>query len=90
MRRWLFAPSPVHWRQLCTLLVLSVSNINPVRALYWTAVINGLLAPSLLLGILIIASDAKVMSGQTSSILGKAVVGLTTVAMFIAAMMLWL
>ena len=39
---------------------------------------NGVLAPFLLLGILIIASDVKVMNGQTSSILGKAVVALTT------------
>ena len=68
---------------------MDFTDISPVKALYWTAVINGLLAPFLLLGILIIASDAKVMNGQTSSRLGKAVVGLTTVAMFIAAIMLW-
>jgi NRAMP (natural resistance-associated macrophage protein)-like metal ion transporter len=68
---------------------MDFTNISPVKALYWTAVINGVLAPFLLLGILIIASDAEVMNGQTSSTLGKVVVGLTTVAMFIAAIMLW-
>jgi hypothetical protein len=47
------------------------------------------LAPFLLLGIVIIASDAKVMNGQTSSILEKTVVAVTTIAMFIAAIMLW-
>ena len=59
-------------------VIMDFTNISPVKALYWTAVINGVLAPFLLLGILIIASDVKVMNGQTSSILGKAVVALTT------------
>jgi len=70
-------------------VIMDFTNISPVKALYWTAVINGVLAPFLLLGILIIASDPKVMNGQTSSILGKTVVAVTTVAMFIAAIMLW-
>jgi Mn2+/Fe2+ NRAMP family transporter len=38
-------------------------NVNPVKALYWTAVINGLLAPFLLTGILLVASDRKLMRG---------------------------
>ena len=36
---------------------LNFAGINPVKALYWTAVINGLLAPFLLIAILIVASD---------------------------------
>jgi NRAMP (natural resistance-associated macrophage protein)-like metal ion transporter len=59
-------------------------GINPVKALYWTAVINGLLAPFLLVAILVIASDKKLMQGQPSSRLGWTVVALTTVAMFAA------
>jgi Mn2+/Fe2+ NRAMP family transporter len=35
-----------------------------VKALYWTAVINGLLAPFLLVAILVIAWDKKLMQGQ--------------------------
>jgi Mn2+/Fe2+ NRAMP family transporter len=54
-------------------------------ALYWTAVINGLLAPFLLVAILVVASDEKLMQGQPSSRLGWTVVALTTVAMFAAA-----
>jgi Mn2+/Fe2+ NRAMP family transporter len=45
-------------------------GINPVKALYWTAVINGLLAPFLLVAILVVASDKKLMQGQPSSRLG--------------------
>jgi Mn2+/Fe2+ NRAMP family transporter len=59
-------------------------GINPVKALYWTAVINGLLAPFLLVAILIVARDAKLMQGQPSSRLGWIVVAITTLAMFAA------
>jgi Mn2+/Fe2+ NRAMP family transporter len=63
---------------------LDFVGINPVKALYWTAVINGLLAPFLLVAILIVASDKKLMQGQASSRLGWIVVAITTVAMFAA------
>jgi NRAMP (natural resistance-associated macrophage protein)-like metal ion transporter len=63
---------------------LDFVGIHPVKALYWTAVINGLLAPFLLVAILVIASDRKLMQGQPSSGLGWAVVAITTVAMFAA------
>ncbi len=66
-------------------VAMDFANINPVKALYWTAVINGLLAPFLLLGILIAASDETLMNGQPSSWLGRLAVGVTTVAMFAAA-----
>jgi Mn2+/Fe2+ NRAMP family transporter len=63
---------------------LDFVGINPVKALYWTAVINGLLAPFLLVAILVVASDKKLMQGQPSSRLGWTVVAITTVAMFAA------
>jgi len=61
-------------------------GINPVKALFWTAVINGLLAPFLLVGILYVACDRKLMQNQPSSTLSRVVVGLTTLAMFAAAL----
>jgi NRAMP (natural resistance-associated macrophage protein)-like metal ion transporter len=63
---------------------LDFVGTNPVKALYWTAIINGLLAPFLLVAILIVASDKKLMQGQPSSRLGWIVVAITTVAMFVA------
>jgi len=60
-------------------------GINPMRFLFWSAVINGVLAPFLLFGILLIAGDAKIMKKETSSLLNRAVVGMTTLAMFAAA-----
>jgi Mn2+/Fe2+ NRAMP family transporter len=63
---------------------LDFIGINPVKALYWTAVINGLLAPFLLVAILIVAADKKLMQGQPSSRLGWTLVALTAIAMFVA------
>ena len=66
-------------------VALDFIGINPVKALYWTAVINGLVAPFLLVAILIVAADRKLMQGQPSSRLGWIVVAITTVAMFVAS-----
>jgi NRAMP (natural resistance-associated macrophage protein)-like metal ion transporter len=63
---------------------LNFAGVNPVKALYWSAVINGLLAPFLLVAILVVASDKKLMQGQPSSPLSKALVAITTAAMFAA------
>jgi len=60
-------------------------NINPIRALYWTAIINGILAPFLLIGILLVARDQKLMLGQPSSNLSQVIVSITILVMFGAA-----
>ena len=44
-------------------IALDVLSINPLKALFYTAVINGVLAPFLLVGILVAASDRKLMQG---------------------------
>jgi NRAMP (natural resistance-associated macrophage protein)-like metal ion transporter len=66
-------------------VTLDFANVNPVRALYWTAIINGVLAPFLLVGVWLVASDRTIMRNQTSSHLSLIAVGLTTVLMFAAA-----
>ena len=66
-------------------ICLDFASVNPVKALFWTAVINGLLAPFLLIGILLVASDSKIMNQQPSSRLSLMVVGITTLCMFGAA-----
>src|ERR1035441_9588529 len=63
---------------------LNFAGINPVKALYWTAVINGLLAPFLLVEILVVAGDKELMRGQPSSRIGWSMVAITTLAMFAA------
>lgn len=64
---------------------LDFANVNPLKALFWTAVINGVLAPFLLIGILLVASDSVIMNKQPSSRLSLVVVGITALCMFGAA-----
>jgi NRAMP (natural resistance-associated macrophage protein)-like metal ion transporter len=60
-------------------------GINPIKALYYTAVINGLVAPPLLWIILLISNNRTIMqdkvNGRVSNLLGW----ITTMAMTIAA-----
>jgi Mn2+/Fe2+ NRAMP family transporter len=69
---------------------LNFAKVNPVKALYWTAIINGLLAPFLLVAILIVASNKKLMQEQLSSRLGWALVAITTLAMFAAGIAMFI
>jgi NRAMP (natural resistance-associated macrophage protein)-like metal ion transporter len=66
-------------------IAMDFIGVNPVRTLYWTAVINGLLAPFLLLGIIFAAADRKLMKSQPSSIPTIVVVSFATLLMFGAA-----
>jgi NRAMP (natural resistance-associated macrophage protein)-like metal ion transporter len=66
-------------------IALDFLKVNAVKALYWSAVLNGLLAPFLLVGIFIVASDRKVMKGQPISRLSRAIIGITAALMFAAA-----
>lgn len=64
--------------------LLNYLKINPVKALFWSAVLNGLLAPFLLIGILIVAADKKLMHQQPSQKLARVLVLIATLVMFAA------
>jgi Mn2+/Fe2+ NRAMP family transporter len=59
--------------------------VDPIKALFWSAVVNGVLAPFLLVALLLVSNDARIMNGQVSSRLTRVVVVLTTMIMFGAA-----
>jgi NRAMP (natural resistance-associated macrophage protein)-like metal ion transporter len=71
-------------------ILMDFLSINPVKALFWTAVINGTLAPFLLVGIVYVASNRAVMHDQPSSILSRVVVGIVAGAMFAAAIAMFI
>lgn len=66
-------------------IAIDLFGIDPIRALFWSAVINGVLAPFLLCGILFVATDKEIMRGQPSSKLTRSVVAATTLLMTGAA-----
>lgn len=64
---------------------MDFAGVNPMKALYWSAVINGVLAPFLLIGILIVASSHALMQHEPSSWLSRIIVGATCFIMFAAS-----
>ena len=56
-------------------------HVSPVRALYWTAVINGLLAPILLVAIAQLSGDRTVMHQQPAARFTRAMVWFTAAVM---------
>ena len=48
-------------------LAIASSGIDPLSALFWTAVINGILAPPVLVVIMFIANNRKVMRQRTTA-----------------------
>jgi Mn2+/Fe2+ NRAMP family transporter len=69
-------------------LLINYVGLNPIKALVWTAVLNGLLAPPIMVLIMLVANDRRVMgeraNGGWINLLGWA----ATVAMFVAAIAL--
>ena len=66
-------------------VALDFTKVSAVQAMYWSAVINGVLAPFLLLAALRVASDKDAMQGQPCSRRTLALVGLTAAIMLAAA-----
>lgn len=66
-------------------MVINFVGVNPMRALFWTAILNGFLAPPLLVVVMLIAGNRQVMgervNGRALKLLGWA----TTALMFAAA-----
>jgi Mn2+/Fe2+ NRAMP family transporter len=71
-------------------LVLNFAGLNAVKMLFWSAVVNGVLAPPLVVLVVMLSSDPKVMgtrvNTRTANVLGwvcAAVMTLAAVAMFV-------
>lgn len=48
-------------------LAFDFARINAVKMLFWSAILNGLLAPPLVIMVVLLTSDRKVMGNQTNS-----------------------
>jgi NRAMP (natural resistance-associated macrophage protein)-like metal ion transporter len=60
-------------------------GINPIQALYYSAVINGIVAPPLLVMIMLIGRNREIMKGETNGPVSNVMGWLTTVLMTAAA-----
>jgi NRAMP (natural resistance-associated macrophage protein)-like metal ion transporter len=66
-------------------VVMNFVHLDPIRALFISAVINGVVAPPLLLLIVLLGADVAVMKRYVSGRLSLALTGATTVFMAVAA-----
>jgi Mn2+/Fe2+ NRAMP family transporter len=66
-------------------IVFDFVGLNPIKALFWSGILNGLLAPFMIAGILMVAGDNKLMKGQPSPLLSRCIVGITGLIMAAAA-----
>jgi NRAMP (natural resistance-associated macrophage protein)-like metal ion transporter len=65
-------------------LALDFAGLNAVKMLFWSAILNGLLAPPLVVLVVLLTSDKKVMLGRVNSRAAK-VLGWICAAMMSAA-----
>jgi NRAMP (natural resistance-associated macrophage protein)-like metal ion transporter len=66
-------------------LAINYVGLNAVKMLFWSAILNGLLAPPLILLVLLLTSDARVMGAQVSSTAERTVGWITLIIMTAAA-----
>lgn len=71
-------------------IAIDFANINAIKALFWSAVLNGLLAPFLLAAILLVATDRKLMRDYPAPLVTTVLVAITTCAMIGAALGMFL
>jgi NRAMP (natural resistance-associated macrophage protein)-like metal ion transporter len=61
-------------------------GINPISALFWTAVINGVVAPPLLVVVMLVANNKRVMGARSNGPFTNIVGWLAAAVMFAAAL----
>jgi NRAMP (natural resistance-associated macrophage protein)-like metal ion transporter len=66
-------------------MLINFAGINPISALFWSAVLNGFIAPPLLVLVMLVANNRKVMSNHVNGWPLNLLGWITTVAMFAAA-----
>lgn len=66
-------------------MLINFVGINPLDALFWTAVLNGLLAPPLLILIMLISNNKKIMGEHKNGAATNFIGWMTTLLMFAAA-----
>ena len=69
-------------------MAINFVGINPIDALVITSVINGMLAPPLLVLVMVVSNDRKVMGARTNGRLLNVMGWLTAAVMGVAALAL--
>ena len=70
------------------LLITLCDGINAIAALFWTAVLNGFLAPPILILIMLISNNRKIMANRVNGRMLNVLGWTATIVMFGAAIAL--
>lgn len=71
-------------------VLIDFAGVNPISALFWTAVINGVVAPPLLVVVMLVANNKRVMGTRTNGVWANIVGWLAAAVMFAAAIAMFL
>jgi Mn2+/Fe2+ NRAMP family transporter len=71
-------------------LWINFVNIDPIKALIYTAVINGIIAVPILFAIMRIANDKKILEGRTNGVISNILGWLTFIIMGISVVILFI
>ena len=71
-------------------ILIDFAGINPITALFWTAVINGVLSPPLLVLVMLVSNDRKIMGRRVNGPLANVLGWATTALMFACAIAMFL
>lgn len=66
-------------------VLIDFAGVDPISALFWTAVINGVVAPPLLVVVMLVANNKRVMGTRTNGVWANIVGWLAAAVMFAAA-----
>ena len=69
-------------------LFVNLLNIDPITMLYYSAALNGVLAPPLMVIILLIANNKRILGKQTNGALSNTLGIFITAVMGVAALLL--
>ena len=71
-------------------VAIDFAGINPISALFWTAVINGVVAPPLLVVVMLVSNNKRVMGSRTNGLFTNIIGWLAAAIMFAAAIAMFL
>ena len=74
---------------LAVSMVVALLRFDPIQLMFWANVLNGVLAPILVIYLLIVGNNRKIMRNQTMGWLTNVGLVLTTIVMFAAAILLF-
>ncbi len=89
-RRWRETPGFYGVLAAATIvgMLLDFVGVNPMRALYYSAAVNGLIAPPLMVVILRMANDRRIMGRYTNGPAQNVLGGIVTLVMGLASLLL--